>query len=127
MRFMGPDLIPKGDIADYPPSYRKQAIEKALALPPLTADYIPHAPPSANGVTPQQAHNHGTESEWQRIANYCADLLRGRFRFENERRAWWQWTDNTHWRQIEDLTIITDAITNRPAAPCCGPGRQGHD
>ena len=47
---------------------------------------------------------------WQIIGDHCVQFLRDKFRFDEERRAWWKWVDGNHWREVVDDTVLTDTL-----------------
>ena len=47
---------------------------------------------------------------WQIIGDHCVQFLRDKFRFDEERRAWWKWVDGNHWREAVDDTVLTDTL-----------------
>ena len=74
VRLLQLQLAPKGGAGDYPPDYRRQAIEKALADHPLPSDYVPPAP----STTDAAQHNHPTTADPHNIprATSAANISR---------------------------------------------------
>ena len=71
-----------------------------------------------NGTSPQhQPHvTLGRDYHMQIIASHMAHTLKTEFRFDLDRREWWQWRDGNHWETIQDSNVITDPLTNRRLA-----------
>ena len=90
------------DVADWLAADGAEATSARIQS--MLEDYEP--PPPA----PSLVREDKLSSEWQRIADKHADQVRERFRFDIDRRAWWQWL-GCRWIEVVDDHAITDILT----------------
>ena len=66
-------------------------------------------------------------SVWTTIGEICGAHLSRQFRYDRDNVAWYEWRDGTHWVEIRDRTIITDALHNDRLRIAADLGDQGRD
>ena len=66
-------------------------------------------------------------SVWTTIGEICGAHLSRQFRYDRDNVAWYEWRDGTHWVEIRDRTIITDALHDDRLRIAADLGDQGRD